>query len=133
MSGMSDPIADLLTRVRNGYAAKRDVVVVPASKLKIALTAVLKQEGFIDNLRCVRDGKQGVIKIALRYSERGEAAIRGVRRVSTSSRRVYKSYKDLRPVRNGFGIAVVSTSKGLMTDADARTAKLGGEVLCHVH
>lgn len=130
---MSDPIGDLLTRVRNGQKAGHDVVSVPASKLKIAITDLLKNEGFIRNYKCIRDKRQGVIKIALKYDEQGVGAIRGIHRVSKPGCRVYVGAEKLPYVKNGYGVAVVSTSRGVITDRDARKNNLGGEFICAVY
>lgn len=129
---MCDPIADLLTRVRNGQKAGHEVVSVPASKLKIAITDLLKAEGFIRNYKCIRDKKQGLIKIALKYDEEGVGAIRGIDRVSKPGRRVYLGAEKLPYVKNGYGVAIVSTSRGVVTDRDARKNNLGGEFICSV-
>lgn len=130
---MSDPIADLLTRVRNGQKAGHEVVSVPASKLKIAVTDILKNEGFIRNYKCIRDKRQGVIKIALKYTEEGTGVIRGVHRVSSPGGRVYVNAGKLPYIKNGFGIAIVSTSRGVLTDRDARKHNVGGEFICAVY
>ena len=130
---MSDPIGDLLTRVRNGQKAGHEVVSVPASKLKIAITDLLKAEGFIRNYKCIRDKKQGLIKIALKYDDQGIGAIRGIDRVSKPGRRVYLGAEKLPYVKNGYGVAVVSTSRGVITDRDARKSNLGGEFICAVY
>ena len=129
----NDPIADLLTRIRNAQKAGHEVVSVPASKLKIGVTDILKNEGFIRNYKCIRDKKQGMIKIALRYDEEGKGAITGIDRMSRPSCRVYLQADKLPYVRNGFGIAILSTSQGLVTCRDARRNKLGGEYICRVY
>lgn len=128
----ADPIADLLTRIRNAQLAKHEVVSVPASMIKIAVTHILKEEGFIKNYKCVRDRKQGVIKIALRYKDDGKGVIRGIDRVSTSSRRVYVGVDKIPFVKNGLGCAILSTPKGVMSDRDARKNNVGGEIICSV-
>lgn len=128
----TDTIADFLTRVRNAQKAKKEVLVVPASKMKIAITHLLKQEGFIRNYKCVRDEKQGLIKIALKYSEEGLPVIREIVRKSTPSRRYYIGAEKIPYVKNGFGVGILSTSRGVMTDRDARQSRLGGEYLCTV-
>ncbi len=130
---ITDPVADMLTRIRNAQKAKHDVVAVPASKLKIAIAAVLQQEGFIKAFKCIRDNKQGVIKIALKYSESGDGIINEVVRKSTASRRYYVGSDAIPYVRNGFGVAVISTSQGVMTCREARKRKIGGEVLLSVY
>lgn len=129
----TDPIGDLLTRVRNAQKAGHDIVSVPASKVKIAVTDILMAEGFIRNFKCIRDKKQGLIKIAIRYNDTGEGAIRGVSRVSKPGCRVYRSADKIPFVKSGLGVAILSTSKGLMTDRDARKMRLGGEHICSVY
>jgi small subunit ribosomal protein S8 len=130
---VTDPIADLLTRVRNAQAARHDVVVVPASKVKIALVDIMKNEGYVRAYKCIRDGKQGLIKIALKYSDDARPAIRGLERMSKPGRRVYKGFEELPYVKNGFGIGILSTSRGIMTAKEARLLKVGGEYLCAVY
>mgnify|MGYP000878637370 CR=1 FL=1 len=127
-----DPIADLLTRIRNAQLARHEVVSVPASMIKIAVTHILKEEGFIKNYKCIRDRKQGVIKIALKYTEDGKGVIRGIDRVSTASRRVYVGVDKIPYVKNGLGCSILSTPKGVMSDRDARQKNLGGEIICSV-
>ena len=129
---MSDPIADLLSRMRNALQARHERVDIPASRLKEQICAVLKQEGFIDGYKVVEDGKQNVLQVTLKYLTNRKPVIGGVRRVSKPSLRVYVGYGEIRPVRSGLGIAVLSTSKGVMTGKQARASKLGGEVLCEV-
>ena len=129
----NDPIADLLTRVRNAQKAGHDIVSVPASKIKIALTDLLMAEGFVKNFKCIRDKRQGTIKIALRYSDSGEGAIRGVSRVSKPGCRVYRAVDKVPFIKSGLGVAILSTSKGLMTDRDARRLRLGGEHICSIY
>jgi small subunit ribosomal protein S8 len=129
---VTDPIADLLTRVRNGQKAGHEVVTIPASKMKIAITHILKEEGFVRNYKCIRDGKQGLLKIALAYSENGEPAIREISRKSLPSRRLYLSADKLPFVKNGYGVGIFSTSKGIMTCREARKLKVGGEYICSV-
>jgi len=129
---MTDPIADFLTRIRNAVMAGKDRVDVPASRLKLELTKILKEEGFIRTFKVLEEGPQGTIRLYLRYSPEGEPAIHGIERVSRPGRRVYMGVDELPSVRRGIGIAVVSTSKGLMTDARARELRVGGEVMCKV-
>lgn len=129
---VTDPIADLLTRIRNAQLAGHDVVVVPASKMKIAITAILKQEGFIRAFKCIRDSKQGVIKIALKYDEAGKGVIRTVERRSKPGRRLYVGAEKIPYVKNGFGLGIVSTSQGVLTCREARKRGIGGEYLCSV-
>ncbi len=129
---MSDPIADMLTRIRNAGNAKFNSVDIPGSNLKTELAKVLKNEGYIRNYKFIRDGRQGILRIYLKYGPDNRHAIYRIERISKPSRRVYKKYKDLEPFMNGTGIAVVSTSKGMMTDMRARKEKIGGEVLCRI-
>lgn len=129
---VTDPIADLLTRVRNAQKAKHDVVVVPASKMKIALTAILKQEGFIRAFKCIRDTKQGVIKIALKYDEAGNGIINSIERKSKPGRRYYVGGQEIPYVKNGYGLGILSTSQGVITCREARKRGIGGEYLCSV-
>ena len=116
----TDPIADLLTRIRNGQRACNAVVNVPASHLKIAIVHILKQEGFIKNYRCIRDGKQGLLKIALKYRDPLHGVIREIKRLSRPGCRCYVGSKDIPLIKNGFGVVVLSTSQGIMTDREAR-------------
>lgn len=129
---ITDPIADLLTRVRNAQKAGHEVVAVPASKIKIAITHVLREEGFVRNYKCIRDNKQGILKIALAYDEEGKGVIRELRRVSRPSRRYFVAADKLPYVKNGYGTAILSTSKGIMTDREARKHHVGGEYICSV-
>lgn len=129
---MSDPIADLLTRIRNAGKAKFNSVDIPGSKIKIELARVLKDEGFIRNYKFIKDKKQGILRIYLKYDERDTHAIFGLRRVSKPSRRSYAKSKDIKPVLNGTGVAILSTSKGIMTDKKARALNVGGEILCNI-
>ena len=129
---VNDPIADLLTRIRNGQRAGHEVLAVPASKMKIGIAHILSEEGFIRKYKCVRDKKQGILKIALRYDESGKGIIRELDRVSKPSRRMFVGYQDIPYVKNGFGIGILSTSRGLMTDREARKQKVGGEYICSV-
>lgn len=128
----TDPIADMLTRLRNASRAGLRYAVIPASKLKVDMTKILEAEGFIRGFRLIRDNGQGKIKIAVKYSESGSPAIRGLARVSKPGCRVYTSVAKLKPVRAGLGVAIVSTPKGVMTDSAARAEKVGGEVLAQV-
>jgi len=129
---MSDPIADMLTRISNAGNAKHSKVDIPGSKLKTELAGILKNRGFIKNYKFVKDNKQGTLRIYLKYGQDQKSAIIGLKRVSKPSRRIYLKSKDIKPVLNGMGIAVISTSKGIMTDKTAAREKLGGEVLCHI-
>lgn len=131
---MTDPIADFLTRIRNAIMAKHKVVEIPASNLKKEMTKVLYDKGYILNFKFVEDSKQGIIKIALKYDAQSKlSAIKTLKRVSTPGLRKYAGYKSMPRVLNGLGIAIVSTSKGVMTDKEARQAQVGGEVLCYVY
>jgi small subunit ribosomal protein S8 len=129
---MTDPIADFLTRIRNAVQAGKDRCDVPASKLKLELSKILQDEGFIRTFKVLEEGPQGTLRLYLRYSPEGEAAIHGLERVSRPGLRVYRGVDGLPHVRGGIGVAVVSTSKGLMSDARARERGLGGEVMCRV-
>ena len=130
---ITDPIADMLTRIRNANNAKHDTVDVPASNMKKAIAQILLDEGYIKNFQTINDGTQGVIRITLKYVQPGkEKAITGLRRVSKPGLRVYAGADELPRVLRGLGIAIVSTSKGVMTDKKAREAHVGGEVLAFV-
>ena len=129
---MSDSIADMLTRIRNAEKAKFNAVNIPASKLKIEIARILKNEGFIKNYKFIKDTKQGVLRIYLKYGQAQSKVIFGLDRVSKPSRRVYVKSKDVKPVLNGMGIAILSTSKGIMTDKKARNENIGGEILCNI-
>ena len=129
---MSDVIADMLTRIRNANNAKHASVDVPASKMKKSIAQILLDEGYIKSYEVVEDGKQGVIKIQLKYTQGKQKVIRGLKRVSKPGLRIYASCEDMPKVMNGLGIAIVSTSKGGMTDKAARLANVGGEVLCFI-
>ncbi|MBW2054146.1 MAG: 30S ribosomal protein S8 [Deltaproteobacteria bacterium] len=129
---MSDPIADMLTRIRNAGKAKFNSIDIPGSKLKTDLARVLKDEGFIRNYKFIKDNKQGILRVYLKYGEEQTNTIIGLERVSKPSRRLYVKSRDIKPVLNGMGIAVLSTSKGIMTDKQARSEKLGGEILCNI-
>ena len=129
---ITDPIADFLTRIRNANAAKHETVDVPASNLKKAMAQILVDEGYIKGFTVVEDGKQGIIRMTLKYGENKSQVITGLRRVSKPGLRIYASSADMPKVMKGLGIAIVSTSKGLMTDRKAREQKVGGEVLAFV-
>ncbi|MDR2805429.1 MAG: 30S ribosomal protein S8 [Dysgonamonadaceae bacterium] len=131
---MTDPIADYLTRLRNAIKAKHRVVDIPASNLKKEITKILFDKGYILNYKFVEDGPQGLIKIALKYDPVNKVnAIKTLKRISTPGLRRYTGYKEIPYVLNGLGIAVLSTSRGVMTDKEARDLKIGGEVLCYVY
>lgn len=131
---MTDPIADYLTRLRNAIQAKHRIVEVPASNLKKDITKILFEKGYILNYKFEEVGPQGTIKIALKYHPASKvSAIKNLKRVSTPGMRKYTGYREMPRVINGLGIAIISTSKGVMTDKEAATLKIGGEVLCYVY
>ena len=131
---MTDAIADYLTRVRNAVMARHKVVEIPSSNLKKEMTKILFDKGYILNYKIMEDGKQGIIKMALKYDPATkDSAIKKLKRVSTPGLRKYTGYKTVPRVLNGLGIAIISTSKGVMTDKEARNEKVGGEVLCYVY
>ena len=131
---MTDPIADYLTRVRNAIMAKHRVVEIPASNLKKEITKILFEKGYILNYKFLEDGPQGTIKVALKYDAANKvSAIKKLIRVSRPGMRKYTGYKDMPRVINGLGIAIISTSRGVMTDKEAAEQKIGGEVLCYVY
>jgi len=129
---MTDPVADMLTRIRNAVQARHDVVQLPASKLKANIARILKEEGFIDDFEVVKEGPQGHIKLRLRYLDRKQPVITGLKRVSKPGRRVYVQHKRIPSVLGGLGHAILTTPQGLMTGARARKANLGGEYLVEV-
>jgi small subunit ribosomal protein S8 len=127
---MTDPVADMLTRVRNALKASHEQVDIPSSKIKINIANVLKSEGYIRNFKIITDGRHRLIRIFLKYDEEGVPVIGGVKRVSKPSCRVYAGYDEIPKVLNGYGVNIISTSKGLMTDREARKMRVGGEILC---
>ena len=129
---ITDTIADMLTRIRNANSAKHPTVDVPASNMKKQIAQILVDEGYIKSFRVIDDDKQGVIRITLKYTENKSQVITGLRRVSKPGLRIYSNSKDMPKVRKGLGIAIVSTSKGIMTDREARKNNVGGEVLAFV-
>ena len=129
---ITDPIADMLTRIRNANTAKHETVDVPASNMKKAIAEILNDEGYIASYQVIEDGKQGVIRIALKYGPNKEKVISGLKRVSKPGLRIYAGAEELPRVLKGLGIAIVSTSKGIMTDKAARKQNIGGEVLAFV-
>ena len=129
---ITDPIADMLTRIRNAGTAKHETVDVPASKMKTAIAQILLDEGYIKSFQIIDDGKQGIIRITLKYGENKSQVITGLRRVSKPGLRIYSSCEDMPKVMNGLGIAIISTSKGIVTDKKARELNVGGEVLAFV-
>ena len=128
----SDPIADLLTRIRNASRAEHEKVDIPSSRLKVRICEILKDEAFIKNFRVLEDGKQNVLRVYLKYGHGNEKIISGLVRVSTPGRRVYVSHDKIPHILAGMGVVVVSTSRGVMADRDARKQKVGGEVLAYV-
>jgi len=129
---MSDPLADMLTRIRNAGKAKHKSVDIPGSQLKLSLANLMKEEGFIKNFKFIKDNKQGIVRIYLKYESNDRHVIYGIKRISKPSRRVYVGSKEVKPVLNGLGISVISTSKGLITDKQAVKQNIGGEVLCEI-
>jgi small subunit ribosomal protein S8 len=129
---LSDPIADMLTRVRNANSAMNEKVDVPASKMAEDIAKTLKSEGYVSDYKLIENRKQGVLRIFLKYEADRERVIKGIRRVSTPGRRVYSKAGEIPRTMGGLGISIVSTSKGLMTDKQAREANVGGEVICQV-
>lgn len=129
----SDPIADMLTRIRNAVRVKRPTVTIPASNIKKGIAQVLKDEGYVSGFDIVEDNKQGLLRIDLKYGPRGEDVIRALKRESRGSRRLYKGVDDLPRVLDGLGIAIVSTSKGVLSDRRCRELHVGGELLCSIY
>ena len=129
---MTDPIADMLTRMRNANRMRHEKVEMPASRLKADILTVLKKEGFINDFSVLKDNAQGKIVVTLKYTQTNERVIKGLKRISKPGLRVYASVNDLPKVLNGLGVALISTSKGIMTDRQARLAQIGGEVLAYV-
>ena len=128
----TDPIADMLTRIRNANSSKHKTVDIPASKMKLSIADILFKEGYIKSFEEISSDVQGTIRVALKYDEKGNRVIDGIKRISKPGLRVYASKEDLPQVLNGLGIAIISTSKGIMTDREARKEGLGGEVLAYV-
>jgi small subunit ribosomal protein S8 len=129
---MTDPIADMLTRIRNAGGARFDKVDIPASRMKISLAKILKEEGFIKNYKVIKDNRQGILRVYLKYTNQQQPLIQGIRRVSKPGRRAYTGHSELPKVQGGLGVAVISTSQGVVTDRAARKLAVGGEVLCEV-
>lgn len=129
---LTDPIADMLTRVRNAGKAKFNSVDIPGSKMKIELARLMKEQGYIRNHKFIKDGKQGILRVYLKYADDQSHVIHELTRVSKPSRRVYVGAGDVTPVHNGLGVAVISTSKGIITDKQARKENVGGEVICNI-
>lgn len=132
MSSINDPIADMLTRLRNAISVKKEAVEVPASKIKLNIAKILKEEGYIHQYKLIKDGKQGIIKIFFRYDEDKRCAISHLERISKPGRRIYVKRKQIPYVLNGLGIAILSTPKGVLTDRQARRLGVGGEWLCNI-
>ena len=128
----TDPIADMLTRIRNANSSKHKTVDIPASKMKLAIADILFKEGYIKSFEEISNEVQGTIRVTLKYDEKGNRVIAGIKRISKPGLRIYASKEELPQVLNGLGIAIVSTSKGIMTDKEARKIGLGGEVLAYV-
>ncbi len=129
---MTDPIADLLTRIRNGLTAKKEYVEVPASKIKLAIANIMEQEGYVTKVEAIDGEVQGTIKITLKYAGKNEKVITGLKRISKPGLRIYAEVDNIPKVLNGMGIAILSTSKGIMTDKEARANHVGGEVLAYI-
>jgi small subunit ribosomal protein S8 len=129
---MTDPISDMLMRIKNALMARHKTVVVPGSKLKLEIARILKDEGFIEDYRVVEEKPQIKIEIVLKYDEKKRPVIAGIKRVSKPGRRIYRGYKELPRVLDGMGMAIISTSQGIMTDHEARKRRLGGEVICEI-
>jgi small subunit ribosomal protein S8 len=129
---MTDPIADMLTRIRNAGLAKHQKVDLPSSNLKVAIASVLKDLGYIKNFKTVSDEKQGVLRLYLKFDDENVHVIHEIKRVSTPGRRVYVSKDEIPSVKNGLGCAILSTSKGVLADAAAREAQVGGELICTI-
>jgi len=129
---LSDPIADMLTRIRNAVKAKFNSVDIPGSTLKVEIAKILKDEGYIRNYKFLKDGKQGILRVYLKYGGGQSNVVYGLKRISKPSRRIYVRSKDIKTVLNGLGISILSTSKGVMTDKSARKENVGGEILCNI-
>ena len=129
---VTDSIADMLTVIRNGSSAKKDIVEVRGSKLSGEILDIFKKESFISNYKLIKDNKQGILRVYLKYSKDGSPAILGIKRISRPGLRMYKQADELPKVYGGLGLAVISTSKGLMTDNQAREKRMGGEILCYI-
>ncbi len=129
---MTDPIADFLTRIRNAVKEKKTHVDIPASKMKANIAKILLEHGYVKNVRFMEDTKQGILRIYLKYDSEKRSAIEGLRRISLPSRRVYVTKDNIPRVRGGYGTAIISTSRGLLTDKECRALGIGGEVICHV-
>ena len=129
---MTDPIADMLCRIRNATLVRHDRTDIPASKTKLEIAKILKQEGFIRTFKLLEEGPQGMLRIYLKYADDGEPAIHGLQRVSKPGLRLYRGVGELPKVRSGLGVAIISTNRGVLTDDQARRLRAGGEILCEV-
>ncbi len=129
---MTDPVADLLTRIRNGLGSKKVFVEMPSSALKVEIVKLLKDEGYILNFKTLEDNKQGILRVDLKYSPEGAPVIEGIKRESRPGRRLYVGKEEIKPVLGGLGVNILSTSKGVLTDKQARREGVGGEILCSV-
>lgn len=132
LMSMTDPIADMLTQIRNGNSAKFAKVDIPASKIKVHIARILKDEGYIKNFKVIKDNRQGILRIYLKYDEKNQPVLSGLRRVSRPSRRIYARKDEMPRVLNGLGVAILSTSKGVVTEREARKLGIGGEILCTI-
>ena len=130
--GMTDPIADMLTQIRNGSSAKFSQVDIPASKIKIHIARILKDEGYIKNFKVIKDNRQGLLRLYLKYDEKNQQVLSNIRRISRPSRRHYAKKDNIPKVLNGMGLSILSTSKGVMTEREARKHGVGGEIICTV-
>lgn len=129
---MTDPIADMLTRIRNANMIREEKVDIPASKMKIEITKILKEKGFIKGYKVFKDNRQGILRVTMRYAEGGERIITGLKKISKPSRRVYAGKDQLPTVMGGYGLAILSTSRGVFTDDMCRKEGIGGEILCYI-
>ncbi len=129
---VTDPLSDMLTRIRNANSAKHSRVDIPSSKMKVGIAKILKDEGYIKNYKLIRDRRHGVLRVYLKYDEFNEGVISGLERMSKPGRRLYVKNKEIPLVLNGMGIAILSTSKGVLADREARKANVGGELLCSI-
>jgi small subunit ribosomal protein S8 len=129
---MTDPIADMLTRMRNGLMAKHEEVEMPSSRIKTEMASILKAEGYIKNYHLIEDKKQGILKIYLKYDEKGKSVIRGLKRISKPGCRLYVKARKIPRIANGLGIAILTTPRGILVDRTCRQLKVGGEVLCFI-
>ncbi|ACI20486.1 MULTISPECIES: 30S ribosomal protein S8 [Thermodesulfovibrio] len=129
---ITDPISDMLTRIRNAIKVKADKVDIPASRMKIEISKILKEEGFIKSYKIIKDKKQGIIRINLKYTSEGDSVISNLQRISKPGRRVYVSKDEIPHVMGGLGVAILTTSQGVMTDKECRHKGVGGEVICYI-